>query len=152
MHGNLLFVGAGLGLVTALVIAYAIYRLGAKLNMRRFFRVLGTILMIFAAGLLVDAVENLQQLGWLTFGEHVLWNSAGVVSEASSVGDVLHTLLGYADHPTVLQALVWITYVTVSLVFFMRIGRGGRREDSKTSASRVITSTIIGSTIATKEN
>src|ERR1039458_7799085 len=41
VHGNLVLLGAGLGLVAALAVAYAIYMLGAKLNMRKFFRVLG---------------------------------------------------------------------------------------------------------------
>ena len=126
LHGNFLLLGAGLGLVLALGVAFAIYRLGAKLNLRRFFQVLGVVLMVFAAGLLADAVENLQRLGWLPFGRHVLWNSSHVVSEGSSVGDVLHSLLGYADRPTILQVLVWVIYVAVSTTAFVRSGRRRR--------------------------
>ena len=127
VHGNLLLLGAALGLAVALAIAFAIYRLGARLNLRVFFQVLGIALMVFAAGLLADAVENLQQLGWLPFGERVLWNSSTVVSEASSLGDVLHSLLGYADHPTVLQAVVWVAYLAISLTVFVRRSRSSRR-------------------------
>ncbi len=151
VHGNLVLLGAGLGLVAALAVAYAIYMLGAKLNMRKFFRVLGTVLMIFAAGLLADAVENMQQLHWLPFGEHVLWNSSGMVSESSSFGDVLHSLLGYADHPTLLQAFVWIAYVAVSVAFFMRIGRGGPRRDIKSSKSSAASSPNGNPTPAARE-
>ena len=132
VHGNLVLVGAALGL--------AVFKLGARLNMRRFFRVLGTVLMVFAAGLLVDAVENMQQLGWLPFGEHVLWNSSSVVSESSSIGDVLHSLLGYAEQPTVLQAVVWVTYISVSIVMFMRIGR--RQRPAAEMAVTEITPTV----------
>ena len=57
--------GAVLGLAGALGIAFVIYRLGHRLNLARFFTVIGVLLMVFAAGLLADAVENLQQLGWL---------------------------------------------------------------------------------------
>jgi len=133
VHGNLLLLGAALGLACALAVAFAIYKLGARLNMRRFFRVLGTVLMVFAAGLLADAVENLQQLGWLPFGEHVLWNSSHVVAESSSLGDVLHSLLGYADHPTVLQVSVWLAYVVVSISLFVRMGRRGPRVASQSA-------------------
>jgi high-affinity iron transporter len=126
VHGDFLLLGAALGLVVALSMAFAIYRLGAKLNLRRFFQILGIVLMVFAAGLLADAVENLQQLGWLPLGGHTLWNSSGLVSEGSSVGDVLHSLLGYAERPTVLQAVVWIAYVSMSATAFMRIGRPRR--------------------------
>src|SRR5579863_4051864 len=125
VHGNLLLIGAVLGLAVALGVAFAIFKMGVKLNMRRFFRVLGIALMVFAAGLLADAVENMQQLGWLDFGRHVLWNTSGTVSEASNFGDVLHSLLGYADRPTVLQVVVWLTYVVVSTICFIRLGKRG---------------------------
>jgi high-affinity iron transporter len=138
VHGKLLLIGAFLGLAVALGIAFAIFKLGAKLNMRRFFRILGIVLMVFAAGLLADAVENMQQLHWLNFGGHVLWNTSGTISEASSFGDVLHSLLGYADHPTELQAFVWFIYLAVSTVLFIRLGRRGhfgRKTDKPRLAS-----------------
>ena len=127
VHGDLLLVGAALGIAVALGLAYAMYKMGTKLNLKLFFRVLGIVLMIFAAGLLADAVENMQQLGWLTLGNHVMWNSSGLVTESSSTGDVLHSLLGYADHPTVLQAVVWLTYVVISISTFVGLGRGHHR-------------------------
>ncbi|MDE3007500.1 MAG: FTR1 family protein [Acidobacteriota bacterium] len=122
-HGNLLLVGALAGLVVATAISVAIYRLGAKLNFKIFFRVMGVALMVFAAGLLADAVENLQQLGWLPFGRHVLWNTSGAITEGSNLGDVLHSLLGYADRPTVLQGLVWLAYLTVCVGLFVSVGK-----------------------------
>jgi high-affinity iron transporter len=83
--------------------------------------------MVFAAGLLADAIENMQELGWLPFLGHALWNSSGALSEDSSLGDVFHSLLGYADHPTVLQGIVWVVYVSVSVTLFIRIGRRSRK-------------------------
>lgn len=127
VHGNLLLVGAALGLVVALGLAFAMYKLGTKLNLKIFFRVLGIVLMFFAAGLLTDAIENFQQLGWLTIGSHVLWNSSSAINESSSLGDVLHSLLGYADHPTVMQAFVWLVYIIVSVSAFVGFGRSPKR-------------------------
>jgi high-affinity iron transporter len=140
VHGNLLLVGAVLGLACALGIAFAIYKFGAKLNLRRFFQVLGLVLMIFAAGLLSDAVENLQQLRWLPFGTHVVWNTSGLVTESSSVGDVLHSLLGYAERPTVLQVIVWVAYVVASMCIFVYLDRdkkplSPKRVSPRTSAA-----------------
>src|SRR3984885_1487465 len=54
--------GAIIGLAGALVIAFFIYRLGHRLNLARFFTVIGVLLMIFAAGLLADSFENLPAL------------------------------------------------------------------------------------------
>jgi high-affinity iron transporter len=115
--------GAVIGLVIALVIAFAIYRLGHRLNMGRFFSVVGALLMVFAAGLLVDAVENLQELGWLPIGEHVLWHTGGVLSEDGTWGDIAHSFFGYADAPTVLQVLVYVLYIAAALVAFFNVGR-----------------------------
>ena len=123
VHGSLVLVGAGLGLLTSLVLAVAIYRLGTRLNLKQFFLVLGTLLIFFAAGLLADAIENLQQLGWLPIGAHVLWNSSGTILESSNIGDVLHSLLGYSDRPTALQVGAWILYVASSVTVFIRLGR-----------------------------
>jgi high-affinity iron transporter len=96
VHGKSMLVGAALGLALALTIAYAIFKLGRRLNLGLFFQVIGVVLMAFAAGLLADAVENMQQLGWLPFLDHIVWNTTGFMSESSSIGDVFHSLLGYA--------------------------------------------------------
>lgn len=109
-----LILGAALGVVVALACAFAIYRYGRRMNMRRFFRVLGLILMFFAAGLVADAIENMQQLGWIPVGRSVVWDTSTFMSEASSLGDVFHSLLGYADQPTVLQLAAWFTYLVVA--------------------------------------
>jgi high-affinity iron transporter len=112
-------VGGGGGLVLALCIAFAIYKLGHRLNLGRFFAVVGTLLMVFAAGLLVDAVQNLQELGWLRFGTYQLWQTTGWLSQDSSVGDLAHTLVGYADRPTLLQALTYVVYIAAALLAFL---------------------------------
>ena len=132
VHGNLVLVGGALGLGVALSLAVAMYHMGTKINLKIFFRVLGVALMFFAAGLLADAVENFQRLGWITVGSHIMWNSSGVLSESSNLGDVFHSLLGYADQPTMLQGLVWLTYVALSIGSFVILGRTRPAASAKT--------------------
>ncbi len=110
--------GAIIGLALALSVAFAIYRLGTRLNIALFFKVVGALLMVFAAGLLVDAVENLQVLGWVPVLTHPMWNSGGVLSEDSSFGDVVHSFFGYVSRPTPLEALTWCLYVALVLTAF----------------------------------
>jgi high-affinity iron transporter len=119
-HGSWLWLGALAGLAVALALAFVIYRLGKRLNLGLFFRIMGVTLMIFAAGLVADTVENLQQLRWLRLGTHVVWNTQGALSESSSGGDVLHAFLGYADRPTVAQLVAWALFVVTSTYFFLR--------------------------------
>ena len=121
-HGSLLL-GGVLGLAVALAFAVALYRFGAKLNIGRVFRVLGIVLMFFAAGLVVDAVQNLETLGWLNIGQHVLWDTGAALTQSSTWGDLAHSFLGYSDRPTVLQGVVWATYLAVALTLLIRRGR-----------------------------
>ena len=113
--------GAAIGLAGGLGIAFVIYRLGHRLNLSRFFTVIGVLLMVFAAGLLVDAVENLQQLGWLPVLDRPMWHSGRLLSENSAFGDVLHSFFGYSDAPTPLQMLVYVTYLAIAALAYLGV-------------------------------
>jgi high-affinity iron transporter len=111
--------GAVIGLAGALVIAFFIYRLGHKLNLAKFFTVIGCLLMVFAAGLLADTVENLQELGWVRLLDVPMWHTGQILSEDSSLGDVLHSFFGYSDSPTPLQLIVYVAYLTIAVAAFL---------------------------------
>jgi high-affinity iron transporter len=113
--------GAIIGLAGALVLAFVIYKLGHRLNLSRFFTVIGVLLMVFAAGLLADTVENLQELGWVNVLVTPMWHSGAVLSEDSSFGDVLHSFFGYSDAPTPLQLLVYVAYVATVVFVFLGV-------------------------------
>ncbi len=119
----LLLSGAFLGLLASLLLCLLIYRLGYKLDFRVFFRVMGIVLLFFAAGLLGNAIQNMQALGWLTFGVVPLWNTGRLLSENSTLGDILHTFLGYAESPTVLQVTLYVLYLAIAGTFFARMTR-----------------------------
>jgi high-affinity iron transporter len=111
--------GAGIGLAGALGIAFVIYRLGHRLNLARFFTVIGILLMVFAAGLLADSVENMQQLGWLRVLDSPMWHSGRLLSENSAFGDVLHSFFGYSDAPTPLQLLIYVAYLGIAAAAYL---------------------------------
>ncbi|MBA2285663.1 MAG: FTR1 family protein [Ktedonobacteraceae bacterium] len=124
----LLLLGGALGLLTSIGLCVLIYRLGYRLNYRIFFRVMGILLLFFAAGLLANAVQNMQELGWIAFGTTPLWNTAHLLSESSVMGDLLHGLIGYAEAPTLLQGLVYVTYLLIVGFIFIRMTRKPRPE------------------------
>ena len=132
--------GAAIGLAISLTIAFFIYRLGHKLNLSRFFTVIGALLMFFAAGLLANAVENMQQLSWLDFLSRPLWHTGGILSEGSTLGDILHSFVGYADSPTALQVLVYVAYLGTVLVFFLRSGQRPKAKAPTTPAKPAVAS------------
>lgn len=122
----LLAVGALIGILAGLVLSYLIYVAGKRINMKRFFDVMGTLLMLFAAGLLADGIEDFQGLGWLP-AQHALWNSAALLSENSTFGDILHSFFGYADQPSSLQVLMYAAYIVIVLWMFWRKPIAARR-------------------------
>jgi high-affinity iron transporter len=112
--------GAAAGLGLALLVAFAMYRLGVRVNIGKFFAVLGSLLLLVAAGLLANAIGNLQAVGALPGGSMTLWNMGGVLPDDHGVGDVLHGLLGYSAAPTLLQLLAWALFLAAGLWFFLR--------------------------------
>jgi high-affinity iron transporter len=118
--------GAAIGLAGSLAIAFVIYRLGHRLNLSRFFTVIGVLLMVFAAGLLADSVQNMQELGWLPVLNTPMWHSASLLSEDSAFGDVLHSFFGYSDAPTPLQLLVYVGYLAIVIIAYLGLRAGLR--------------------------
>lgn len=118
-------VGAAVGLGLALAISRAMYAMGLRLDLGRFFSVMGVLLMVSAAGLLADGVEDYQALGWMPRGHGPLWHTGAIVPEGGFVGDLLHTFLGYAQSPTLLQVAAYVLYLAVVLSFWL-VRRTGR--------------------------
>jgi high-affinity iron transporter len=115
-----LVIGAVIGLAIALGVSYAMFRVGLRLNLGRFFAIVGSLLMVVAAGLLADLVQNLQLLKVLPGGSMTLWNVSRTLPDDTGIGDVLHGLVGYSSAPTVLQATLWVVFLIVGLTLFLR--------------------------------
>ena len=119
-----LVIGAVIGLAVALSVTFAMYRVGLRINLGRFFAIVGSLLMVVAAGMLADAVQNLQGLGVLPGGSMTLWNVSRTLPDDTGIGDVLHGLVGYSAAPTLLQAILWAGFLGVGLTLFLRPARG----------------------------
>ena len=122
-NGLLLLLGAALGILAAVGLCVLIYRMGYRLDYRLFFRVMGILLLVFAAGLLGDAIQNMQQLGWLHVGTNALWNTSRMLPEDSLLGDLLHSFFGYAQAPTVLQVVLYLAFLATAGAAFWRLTR-----------------------------
>ena len=122
-NGLLWLTGAALGIAASVGLSWAIYRMGYKLDFRIFFRAMGVLLLIFAAGLLGDAIQNMQELGWVSIGGVHLWSTAHILSEDSVVGDMLHAFIGYAQSPTALQLSLYVVYLAAFGGYFWHMTR-----------------------------
>jgi high-affinity iron transporter len=120
-HG--VIIGGIIGLGVSLGIAHLMYRVGKHIDIGLFFKVLGGLLLVFAAGILVDAVQNLQELGWVPWLTHQMWSTSGTLRQSSAVGDIFHAFFGYSDHPTVLQGAVYVLYLVGAVGAFFGLRR-----------------------------
>jgi high-affinity iron transporter len=118
-----LVIGAVIGLAIALTVSFAMYRAGLRINLGRFFAIVGSLLMVVAAGLLADAVQNLQKLHVLPGVSMTIWDVSRTLPDDAGIGDVLHGLVGYSAAPTLLQAVLWAAFLGAGLTLFLRPAR-----------------------------
>lgn len=110
---NNLLPGALLGLVIAAGITYLIFRSSIKLNLRTFFMVTGSLLILIAAGLVGHSVMAMQEIGWLPIGTATAWNIGWLVSDDGILGRLLHAFIGYEAAPSVLLVVAYSVYAII---------------------------------------
>ena len=103
--------GAVLGLVLAAAIGYGIYRGGVRLNLERFFRFTGFVLVLVAGGLLATAAHTAHEAGWLAAGQAEVFNLRWLVDPGSVRSALLTGMLGIQPEPVVAEVVVWLAYV-----------------------------------------
>jgi high-affinity iron transporter len=108
--------GALLGVIIAVVLGYGIYRGGVRLNMARFFRITGAVLVIVAAGLLMTAAHTAHEAGWINFGQQQAADLSWLVQPGTPVSSLLTGVLGIQPFPTIVEAVIWLVYAVPMLV------------------------------------
>ena len=102
--------GALLGIMVAVVLGYALYRGGIRINLGRFFRVTGFVLVLVAAGLLATAVHTAHEAGWLNAFQAQAFDIQWLVAPGSVRAALLTSMLGLQPIPTVGETIVWLLY------------------------------------------
>lgn len=111
--------GASLGLITAIALGFAIYKGSIRLDLRRFFKYTGVLILFIAAGLLAGALKALHEAGiWNSLQTIVFDVSGSFLSINTVLGSVLSGLFGFNDHPTIGEVIVYFLYLIPALVFF----------------------------------
>ncbi len=104
--------GLALGVATSALTFAGLVRIPPKY----LFGATTTLITLLAAGLASQCVVFLQQAGLVGFLSDTVWDSSGLLSDTSLAGRVLHTLVGYADQPSVLQVLVYVATLAAILI------------------------------------
>lgn len=110
--------GAVLGLVAAVAIGLGIYRGGVRLNLTRFFRVTGLILVFVAAGLLSTSLHTAHEAGWFDGLQGQAVNLTWLVQPGTVSGSLLTGMLGLQPTPTVGEAAIYLLYA-IPMAFYV---------------------------------
>ncbi len=102
--------GAVLGLVAAVGIGLGLYRGGVRINLTRFFRITGLVLVFVAAGLLATAVHTAHEAGWLGGLQSHAIDLTWLVKPETISGSLLTGMLGLQPSPTIGETLVYVLY------------------------------------------
>ncbi|TPW73126.1 iron uptake transporter permease EfeU [Schumannella sp. 10F1B-5-1] len=120
------FLGAILGILTAVALSAAISLGFLRIDLGRFFRWTGIVLVVVAAGVFAYGVGDLQEAGVLPgIGQHA-FSLAAIVPPTSWWGILLAGLFNLTAEPTWLQVIVWVAYVAIVLPLFLLRQRPAR--------------------------
>ncbi len=111
--------GAVLGLVAAVAIGIGLYRGGVRINLARFFRVTGLVLVFIAAGLLATSIHTAHEAGWFNGLQGQALDLSWLVQPGTVSGTLLTGMLGLQSQPTVGEALVYLLYAVPMALYVL---------------------------------
>jgi high-affinity iron transporter len=126
--------GAVLGLVAAVAIGLGLYRGGVRINLTKFFRFTGLVLVFVAAGLLATAAHTAHEAGWINSFQAQAIDLSWLVQPGTVSGSLLTGMLGLQPSPTIVEAIAYLLYAVPMAIYVLwpqqlrlRRGRVGAR-------------------------
>ena len=111
--------GAALGIAVAVGLGFAIYKGGVRINLSRFFRFTGFVLVLVAAGLLASAVHTAHEAGWIDVLQAQAFDLRWLVAPGSVRAALLTGMLGLQPVPTVGETLAWLLYAVPMALYVL---------------------------------
>lgn len=116
-------VGATLGIATAVVLGWLLYRRAVTINLAKFFTWTGAGLIVVAAGVFAYGVHDLQEAGDLPGLGSLAFDVTGAVPPDSWYGALLKGVFNFSPATTWLEAAAWLLYLVPVMVLFFRPSR-----------------------------
>ena len=129
-------VGALLGLLTAAVLGFLLYRGMVKINLGAFFTWTGAFLILVAAGVFAYGLGDLQESGLIPGSGVHAYDISGAIPASSWYGTLAAGILNFNPSPTWLQVVGWVAYLGVVGFFYVRQHRAAGRPAATKPAAR----------------
>ncbi len=114
--------GAFLGLLVAAAIGTLIYRGGIKLNLQRFFKVTGLVLVLVAAGLVANSLHTAHEAGWLNAGQNQALDLTWLVVPGTWTSALLTGMLGWQPQPTEAELIGYLAFLIPASLYVLAPG------------------------------
>jgi high-affinity iron transporter len=111
--------GAVLGLLAAVAIGFGLYRGGVRINLSRFFRITGLVLVFVAAGLLATAAHTANEAGWISSFQSQAVDLRWLVSPGTVTESLLTGMLGLRASMSVVETVVYLAYAIPMVAFVL---------------------------------
>ena len=111
--------GALIGILVACVLGYGIYSGGFRINLARFFRITGAVLVLVAAGLVMSAFHTAHEAGWIDAGQRQVADLTWLVRPGSVQSSLLTGMLGWQPRPTVIEVVVYVAFLAPVMAFVL---------------------------------
>ncbi|HET6667086.1 MAG TPA: iron uptake transporter permease EfeU [Intrasporangium sp.] len=109
-----------IGLGAAVLLGVLIYRGAVRINLTKFFRYTGILLIVVAAGILAYGVHDLQEAGVLPGEGLSAFDIRAVVLPGAWYAVLLKGMFNITPVMSVFQVVAWALYVGVVLTIFLR--------------------------------
>jgi high-affinity iron transporter len=127
-------VGALLGILTAVAMGFAFYKGVLKINLSKFFRWTGVILIVVAAGVLAYGVHDLQEAGILPGLYHLAFDVSEQIPATSWRYALVKGTLNFSPATTWFEAGAWLLYLVPTMTVFLLRTRPPRHHAPHTPA------------------
>jgi high-affinity iron transporter len=113
-------IGFVLGVSTAAILGYLLYRRAVKINLKNFFTVTGYFLILVAAGVLSYGMHDLQEAGVLPGLKVLAFDLSETISIDSWFGALAKGIFNFSPQTSWIEAIAWVSYVLFAVWVFNR--------------------------------
>lgn len=111
--------GALLGILVAAGLGYGIYAGSVRIDLRRFFRWTGVLILFVAAGIFAGSLRALHEAGLWNHLQATAFDLSGILPVDSGLGTMLSGLFGYSDRPAIGEVVAYLLFLGVTLYLFL---------------------------------
>jgi high-affinity iron transporter len=111
--------GAVLGILGAVVVGFGLYRGGVRINLSRFFRITGLVLVFVAAGLLATAAHTANEAGWINSFQSQAIDLSWLVAPGTVTESLLTGMLGLRASMSVAEVVLYLAYAIPMTLFVL---------------------------------